>query len=119
MRRAAIKQAKRSKHLWYGGQWLKYKYGEAWQIDYITLPQTHQGKRHVLTMVVHIKNMLGKAVWVTPASGKGKPIRGIAFAQGPGCTWWIRTMTSGMVGHLLSDYCIPVCRHQVGDSMEI
>ncbi|KAK4810688.1 LOW QUALITY PROTEIN: hypothetical protein QYF61_007488 [Mycteria americana] len=39
--------------------------------------------------VVHIKNMLGKAVWVTPASGKGKPIRGIAFAQGPGCTWWV------------------------------
>ncbi|KAK4810590.1 hypothetical protein QYF61_007327 [Mycteria americana] len=48
---AAIKQAKRLKPLWYGGQWLKYKYGEAWQIDYITLPQTHQGKRHVLTMV--------------------------------------------------------------------
>ncbi|KAK4818598.1 hypothetical protein QYF61_015460 [Mycteria americana] len=32
-------------------RWLKYKYGEAWQIDYITLPQTHQSKRHVLTMV--------------------------------------------------------------------
>jgi len=37
-------------------------------------------------LVVHIKNMLGKTVWVVPASGKGKPIRGIAFAQGPGCT---------------------------------
>ncbi|KAK4806485.1 hypothetical protein QYF61_013978 [Mycteria americana] len=222
---AAVKQAKRLKPLWYGGRWLKYKYGEAWQIDYITLPQTHQGKRYVLTMVeattgwletypvphatarntilglekqvlwrhgnperiesdngthfrnnlidtwakehgiewvdhipyhapasgkieryngllkttlramgggtfkhwdthlakatwlvntrgsvnrpgpaqskllrtvegdkvpvVHIKNMLGKTVWVTPASGKGKPIRGIAFAQGPGCTWWV------------------------------
>ncbi|GAB0209660.1 hypothetical protein GRJ2_003431700 [Grus japonensis] len=48
---AAIKQAKRVKPLWYGGQWLKYKYGEAWQIDYITLPQTRQGKRYVLTMV--------------------------------------------------------------------
>ncbi|KAM9591112.1 uncharacterized protein ACIBXB_006051 isoform 1-T2 [Morphnus guianensis] len=48
---AAIKQAKRLKPLWYGGRWLKYKYGEAWQIDYITLPQTHQGKRYVLTMV--------------------------------------------------------------------
>ncbi|GAB0209291.1 hypothetical protein GRJ2_003394800 [Grus japonensis] len=48
---AAIKQAKRVKPLWYGGQWLKYKYGEAWQMDYITLPQTHQGKRYVLTMV--------------------------------------------------------------------
>ncbi|GAB0210035.1 hypothetical protein GRJ2_003469300 [Grus japonensis] len=48
---AAIKQAKRVKPLWYGGRWLKYKYGEAWQIDYITLPQTHQGKHYVLTMV--------------------------------------------------------------------
>ncbi|KAK4832385.1 LOW QUALITY PROTEIN: hypothetical protein QYF61_022240 [Mycteria americana] len=36
--RAAIKQAKRLKPL-------------VWKIDYITLPQTHQGKRHVLTMV--------------------------------------------------------------------
>ncbi|RMC00134.1 hypothetical protein DUI87_23544 [Hirundo rustica rustica] len=35
---AAIKQAKRVKPLWYGGRWSKYKYGEAWQIDYITLP---------------------------------------------------------------------------------
>ncbi|RMC17935.1 hypothetical protein DUI87_05604 [Hirundo rustica rustica] len=48
---AAIKQAKRVKPLWYGGRWSKYKYGEAWQIDYITLPQTRQGKRCVLTMV--------------------------------------------------------------------
>ncbi|TRZ06191.1 hypothetical protein HGM15179_020916 [Zosterops borbonicus] len=48
---AAIKQAKRVKPLWYGGQWSKYKYGEAWQIDYITLPQTCQGKCYVLTMV--------------------------------------------------------------------
>ncbi|GAB0208382.1 hypothetical protein GRJ2_003303900 [Grus japonensis] len=46
----AIKQAKKLS-LWYGGQWLKYKYGEAWQIDYIALPQTRQGKRYVLTMV--------------------------------------------------------------------
>ncbi|RMC19938.1 hypothetical protein DUI87_03505 [Hirundo rustica rustica] len=36
---AAIKQAKRVKPLWYGGRWLKYRHGEAWQIDYITLPQ--------------------------------------------------------------------------------
>ncbi|RMC21824.1 hypothetical protein DUI87_02693 [Hirundo rustica rustica] len=36
---AAIKQAKRVKPLWYGGRWLKYRYGEAWQIDYITLPK--------------------------------------------------------------------------------
>jgi len=48
---AAIKKAKRVKPPWYGGRWLKYKYGEAWQIDYITLPQTCQGKRCVLTMV--------------------------------------------------------------------
>ncbi|KAK4807077.1 hypothetical protein QYF61_018418 [Mycteria americana] len=48
---AAIKQSKRLKPLWYGGRWLKYQYGEAWQIDYITLPQTRQGKRYVLTMV--------------------------------------------------------------------
>ncbi|RMC19944.1 hypothetical protein DUI87_03512 [Hirundo rustica rustica] len=48
---AAIKQAKRVKPLWYGGRWSKYKYGEAWQIDYITLPQTRQGKHYVLAMV--------------------------------------------------------------------
>ena len=42
---AAIKQAKRLKPPWYGGRWLKYKYGEAWQIGYITVPQTHNGKR--------------------------------------------------------------------------
>ncbi|GAB0210208.1 hypothetical protein GRJ2_003486600 [Grus japonensis] len=47
----AIKQAKRVKPLWYGGRWPKYKYGEAWQTDDITLPQTRQGKRYVLTMV--------------------------------------------------------------------
>ena len=39
--------------------------------------------------VVHIKGVLGKAVWVLPASGKGKPLRGTVFAQGPGCTWWV------------------------------
>jgi len=48
---AAVQQAKRVKTQWYGGRWLKYKYGEAWQIDYITLPQTHQSKHYVLTMV--------------------------------------------------------------------
>ncbi|KAK4806844.1 LOW QUALITY PROTEIN: hypothetical protein QYF61_012565 [Mycteria americana] len=48
---AAIKQAKRLKPLWYGGQWMKYQYKEAWQTDYITLPQTRQGKHYVLTMV--------------------------------------------------------------------
>ncbi|KAF4804310.1 hypothetical protein TURU_009164 [Turdus rufiventris] len=48
---AAIKQAKWVKPLWYDGRWSKYKYREAWQIDCITLPQTHQSKRYVLTMV--------------------------------------------------------------------
>ena len=38
---------------------------------------------------VRIKNMLGQTVWVIPASGKGKPMRGISFAQGPGCTRWL------------------------------
>lgn len=33
--------------------------------------------------------MLGKTVWVIPALSKGKPIGGIAFAEGPGCTWWV------------------------------
>jgi len=35
--------------------------------------------------VVHIKNELGKTDWVIPAPDKGKPIHGIAFAQGPKC----------------------------------
>ena len=48
---ARIKQAKRLKPISYGGRWSKYKYGEAWQIDYITLPQTRHGKYYVLTMV--------------------------------------------------------------------
>ncbi|KAK4829996.1 LOW QUALITY PROTEIN: hypothetical protein QYF61_008166 [Mycteria americana] len=244
---AAIKQAKWLKPLWYGGRWLKYKYGEAWQIDYIMLPQTHQGKRHVLTMVeattgwletypvpcattqntilglekqvlwgrgtperigsdnwthfrnnlidtwanehgiewvyhipyrapasgkieryngllkttlramgggtfkhwdthlakatwlvssrgsasragparlkllhaaegdkvpvVHIKNMLGKTVWVTPASGKGKPIHGIAFAQGPGCTWWAHKKLGGGTAKLAKGPFHTIWRH--------
>ncbi|KAF4794331.1 uncharacterized protein K02A2.6-like protein [Turdus rufiventris] len=197
---AAIKQAKRVKPLWYGGCWSKCKYGEAWQIDYITVPQTRQGKRYVLTMVenitrwqgtperiesdngthfknvlintwarehgiewiyhipyhppaagkvewcngllkttlkalgggtfknwktnlakttwivntqgsvnragpaqsgplhtvdgdkvpvVHMNSILGKTVWISPTSGKDKPIHGIVFAQGPGYTWWV------------------------------
>ncbi|PKU31627.1 hypothetical protein llap_18070 [Limosa lapponica baueri] len=43
--------------------------------------------------VVHVKNMLGKPVWVTLASGKGKPTRGVAFAEGPGHTWWVMQET--------------------------
>ena len=49
--RARIKQAKRMKPLWEEGGWQKYKYGEAWQVDYITLPLSRNGKRYVLTMV--------------------------------------------------------------------
>ncbi|KAM9590498.1 uncharacterized protein ACIBXB_005758 [Morphnus guianensis] len=47
---AAIKQAKRLKPLSHGGQWLKYKQWEAWQIDYITLPRTRQGKCHTVVV---------------------------------------------------------------------
>jgi len=36
-----------------------------------------------------MRNMLGKRVWVSPASGKGRPVHGIAFAQGSGCTRWV------------------------------
>lgn len=32
----------------------------------------------------HINNLLEKTALAIPASGKGKPIRGAAFAQGPG-----------------------------------
>jgi len=39
--------------------------------------------------VAHMKKVLGKTVWVSPSSGKGKPIHRIAFVQGPGCTWWV------------------------------
>ncbi|GAB0205209.1 hypothetical protein GRJ2_002986500 [Grus japonensis] len=46
-----IKQAKQLKSLWYEGRWLKNQYGEAWQFDYITLPQTRHGTRYVLTVV--------------------------------------------------------------------
>ncbi|RMC16241.1 hypothetical protein DUI87_08456 [Hirundo rustica rustica] len=234
---AAIKQAKWVKPLWYGGRWLKYRYGEAWQIDYITLPQTCQGKRYVLTMVeattgwletypvphatarntilglekqvlwrhgtperiesdngthfknglintwarehgiewiyhipyhapaagkvercngllkttlkalgggtfknwelnlakatwmvntrgsinragpaqseplhtvdgdkvpvVHMKGILGKTVWINPTSSKGRPIRGIVFAQGPGSTWKQWNSSDPYMGPLL------------------
>ena len=48
---ATIKQAKRMKPLWGEGQWQKYKYGKAWQIDYIILPRSCSGRRYGLTMV--------------------------------------------------------------------
>lgn len=37
--------------LWYAGQWSRYSYGDAWQTDYVTLPQTHQDEHHMLLMV--------------------------------------------------------------------
>ena len=45
--------------------------------------------------VVCSKNMMGKTVWVSPALGNGKPMRGINFAQGPGCTCWVITTWTG------------------------
>ncbi|KAK4808931.1 hypothetical protein QYF61_008211 [Mycteria americana] len=47
----AIKQAKQLKPLVWRAMAEIEVSGQAWQIDYITLPQTRQGKRHVLTMV--------------------------------------------------------------------
>ncbi|KAJ7401632.1 hypothetical protein BTVI_93882 [Pitangus sulphuratus] len=44
-------QAKRLRALRCGGRWSKCRHGEVWQVDYITLPLTRQGKRCVLTMV--------------------------------------------------------------------
>jgi len=34
---AAIKQTKKIKSIWSGGQWLKYKYRDIWQVDFIML----------------------------------------------------------------------------------
>lgn len=48
---AVIKQTKLLKSLWCGEWCSKYKYGEVWQTDYITLSQTHQGNHYVLTIV--------------------------------------------------------------------
>ena len=48
---AIIKQSKRMKTLQGEGQCQKYKYGEAWQVVYITLPQTRDGKCYVLTVI--------------------------------------------------------------------
>jgi len=31
--------------------------------------------------IVHMKNTLGKTIWVSPASGKGKPTNRIAFVR--------------------------------------
>ena len=48
---AIIKEGKTMKPLWEEGRWQKYKYDEAGQVDYITLPRSCNGKRYVLTMV--------------------------------------------------------------------
>ncbi|RMC19962.1 hypothetical protein DUI87_00807 [Hirundo rustica rustica] len=91
---AAIKQAKRVKTLWYGGRWSKYKCGEAWQIDYITLPQTRQGKRYVLTMVeattgcwtptLCITLLPGAPSWALKSKSCGDmvPLRGLSLTTG-------------------------------------
>ena len=59
--------------------------------------------------IVHIKSMLRKAVWVFPASGKGKPLHGTVFAQGPGSTWWVMQKNGdvqcGPQGNLLLGKC--------------
>jgi len=56
---AAVKQAKWLQALRYGGRWLKYKSGEGWHIGGVTLPQTCQGKRRVLTTVEATTGWLG------------------------------------------------------------
>ena len=58
--------------------------------------------------VIHVKNMLGKAVWVLPASGKGKPLRGTVFAQGPGCTWWVMQKNGDV-------HCVPQGNLMMGE----
>ena len=59
--------------------------------------------------VVHVKNMLGIVVWVFPASGKGKPLHGTIFAQGPGSTWWVmqknEDVQCGTQGNLMLGEC--------------
>ena len=61
--------------------------------------------------VAHIKNMLGKTVWVIPALGKDKPIRGIAFAQGHGCTWWVMRKDGAV-------HCIPQGDLMLGENSQ-
>lgn len=50
VKHVAIKQDKQLKPFWFGGEWLKYQYGEVWQIDCITPAQTCQSECLVLTM---------------------------------------------------------------------
>ena len=74
---------------------------------------THSSSLHTVegdkVPVVHVKSMLGKAVWVLPASGMSKPLRGTVFAQGPGSTWWVMQKNGdvqcGPQGNLLLGKC--------------
>ena len=50
------------------------------------LPRTVEGNK---APVVHMKSMWGKRAGVSPSLGKGPTVHRIAFAQGPGCTWWV------------------------------
>lgn len=54
--------------------------------------------------VVHRKDVLGKRVWVIQTSGKGKPINGIAFAQGPECTDMLDSKVRGILPSAKSSY---------------
>jgi len=53
--------------------------------------------------------MLGKAVWVFPASGKGKPLGGTVFAQEAEFTWWVMQKNADVQcvpqGNLMSGEC--------------
>lgn len=50
--------AKPLKPLRYGRQWLKYKCGEVWQVDHITVPQSDNSEYCVLSMVEAITSWL-------------------------------------------------------------
>ena len=60
--------------------------------------------------VVHVKSMLGKRVWVFPDYGKGKPLHGTTFVQGPGSTWWVMQKNGDVQcvpqGNLMLEECI-------------
>lgn len=50
--------AKQLRPLWYGRQWLKYKCGEARQVDHIAVPQAGKSKYRVLTTVEAVTSWL-------------------------------------------------------------
>ena len=57
--------------------WLANTRGSVSQDGPTQSSSLHTGDK---VLVVHVKNMLGKAVWVLPVSEKGKPLRGTVFA---------------------------------------